>query len=95
MGASLVSVVIIGNIEKFGIVIFMPWIIEAFLKLRSRFKARSLGDLRSDGTLAPPYEKIYSLTHLVMKIKPMKEWQVSAILISIEVMICMLALLLI
>jgi UDP-N-acetylglucosamine--dolichyl-phosphate N-acetylglucosaminephosphotransferase len=91
IGASFASIVIIGNVEKFGIFVFAPWIIEFFLKLRSRFKARSLGDLRDDGTLAPPYKKIYSLTHLVMKIKPMKEREITATLILFEVVVCALA----
>jgi UDP-N-acetylglucosamine--dolichyl-phosphate N-acetylglucosaminephosphotransferase len=91
IGASFASIVIIGNVEKFGIFIFLPWIIEVLLKIRSRFKARSLGDLRADGTLAPPYKKIYSLTHVVMKIRPMKEWKVTAIIILFEIAICILA----
>ncbi len=91
IGAAFASIVIIGNVEKFGIIIFTPWIIEAFLKLRSGFRARSLGDLRKDGTLASPYEKTYSLTHLLMKIKPMKEREITTLLICAEVIICALA----
>jgi UDP-N-acetylglucosamine--dolichyl-phosphate N-acetylglucosaminephosphotransferase len=91
VGATYISVVITGNMEKFGIIIFIPWIIEAFLKLRSKFRARSLGDLQNDGTLRAPYEKIYSLTHLVMKIKPMKEWKITTALILFEIVICVLA----
>jgi UDP-N-acetylglucosamine--dolichyl-phosphate N-acetylglucosaminephosphotransferase len=90
-GASFAAIVIIGNIEKFGIVVFTPWIIEFFLKLRSGFRARSLGNLQKDGTLSAPYKKTYSLTHAVMKIRPMKEWQISAVLISFEAVICTLA----
>lgn len=93
IGATFVSVVIIGNVEKFGIIVFIPWIIEAFLKLRSSFRARSLGNLQADGTLRAPYEKIYSLTHVVMKIRPMKEWKIATILISFEILICTFALL--
>ncbi len=93
VGASFVSVVIVGNIEKFGIIVFIPWMIEFFLKLRSRFSARSLGKLRKDGTLRPPYEKIYSLNHLVMKIRPMKERTVTMLILSLELVICVLALL--
>jgi UDP-N-acetylglucosamine--dolichyl-phosphate N-acetylglucosaminephosphotransferase len=91
IGASFASIVIIGNIEKFGIIVFTPWIIEAFLKLRSKFRARSLGDLQGDGTLSPPYKKTYSLTHVIMKIKPMKESKIAAILIFLEIIICILA----
>jgi UDP-N-acetylglucosamine--dolichyl-phosphate N-acetylglucosaminephosphotransferase len=88
LGVCYVSTVIIGNFEKFGILVFIPWIIEAFLKLRSRFKARSLGDLQKDRTLRAPYgKKIYSLTHLVMNIKPMKEQGVTISLILFEIIV--------
>lgn len=91
IGASFASVIILGNIEKFGMIVFTPWIIEALLKLRSKFAARSLGDLQTDGTLKPPYKKIYSLTHVIMKIKPMKEWKITTILICFEILVCILA----
>ncbi len=97
-GALIVSVVIVGGIERFGIIIFLPWIIEAFLKLRGRFKVRSYGDLQKDGTIKAPYEKIYSLTHVAMKIpewlkiKRFTEKQIALILIGFEVLICILSL---
>ncbi|MEE9323118.1 MAG: glycosyltransferase 4 family protein [Candidatus Aenigmarchaeota archaeon] len=91
IGASFASIVIIGNIEKFGIVIFTPWIIEAFLKLRSKFRARSLGDIHADGTLKSPYKNIYSLTHVVMRIRPMKERSITSIIIGFEILICVVA----
>lgn len=91
IGASFVSIVIIGNIEKFGIIIFAPWIIEAFLKLRSKFTARSLGNLQTDGTLKPPYKNIYSLNHLVMKIRPMRERSIASIIIGFEILVCIAA----
>ncbi len=92
IGACFVSVVIIGNMERFGIIIFMPWIIEFFLKLRSKFKARSLGNLQKDGTLSAPYKNIYSLTHLVMKGGRLKEYQITSLLLIIEIAICIAAL---
>lgn len=67
VGAAYVSTVVIANIEFFGAVVFLPWIIEAFLKLRSRFQASSLGELQEDGTLEPQHDKIYSLTHVFMR----------------------------
>ncbi len=93
-GAAIVSSIIIGNAEKLGILLFTPWIIEAFLKLRGRFKVRSYGDLQKDGTLKAPYQKIYSLTHLAMKLpvylgmkKGFTEKQVAYLLIGTEIVI--------
>jgi len=92
LGAVVVSGVVIGNMEKIGIIIMIPFILEFLLKLRSRFKATCLGKLRQDGKLDPPYgKKIYSLSHVVMNIKPMTEKQVSVSLIAIQVAVAVLA----
>ncbi|MCL5427832.1 MAG: hypothetical protein M1321_01485 [Candidatus Marsarchaeota archaeon] len=69
-GAGLAAIMIMGNAEAFGIVIFMPWILEFFLHARRKFKVRDLGVLQKDGTMKAPYgKKIYSLCHLVMNLK--------------------------
>ncbi|MCX6642330.1 MAG: hypothetical protein NTV15_02950, partial [Candidatus Bathyarchaeota archaeon] len=83
-----------GNMEKFATLCFLPWIIESFLKLSSRFKAESYGILQLNGTVKPK-EKIQSLTHLVMSLGDFKEWQVSTILISLEVVVCTISFLLV
>lgn len=90
IGAVIVSTVVITNMEKIGIIIFTPWIIEALLKLRSKFQARSLGNLQKDGTLEPPYKKIYSWTHLMMKIGINRERKITLNLILIEIILCSL-----
>jgi len=94
-GAAFVAAAIIGNVEKFAIIIFLPWIIEAFLKLFSRFKASSLGILQPDGTLTPGNGSIRSLTHLVMRSGRFTEKQVTAILIGFEIVVCIAAYLLV
>jgi UDP-N-acetylglucosamine--dolichyl-phosphate N-acetylglucosaminephosphotransferase len=95
IGAVAASVAIIGNMEKFSALCFSPWILEAFLKLRSRFKAESFGILLEDGTLKPAQEGVYSLTHIVMRLGGLREWQVSLILIIIEAITCITSYLLI
>ncbi len=70
-GAMYASAVIVGNANKIGFYLFLPWALEAFLKLRSRFSARSYGDLQGNGQLKSPYgKKIYSLTHVAMNLLP-------------------------
>ena len=88
LGALIASGVIVGNMEKLGVFLIMPFIIEFLLKLRSGFKASSLGKLRSDGKLDPPYgKKIYSLTHLIMNIRPFTEKQVTLILVLLQTIV--------
>ncbi|HEV8289411.1 MAG TPA: hypothetical protein VGQ00_00450 [Candidatus Norongarragalinales archaeon] len=101
-GAAIVAAVILANIEKFGAIVFIPWIIEYVLKLRAKFKARSLGDLQKDGTLKAPYEKIYSLTHIAMKLpewmhlkKRFTEPQVASLLIGFAIFVAAAAYLLV
>ena len=78
VGAGLVAAMILGNMESFGVMVFMPWIIEFLLHLRKRFNVTDLGNCRSDGTFKAPYgKKIYSWTHVIMNMKKCKEWEVS------------------
>lgn len=91
LGALVASGVIIGNMEKAGIIIMLPFIIEFILKLRVKFKASCLGKLREDGKLDPLYgKKIYSWTHLIMNLRPMTEKQVTTILILVQALFTVL-----
>jgi UDP-N-acetylglucosamine--dolichyl-phosphate N-acetylglucosaminephosphotransferase len=92
VGTALVASMIIGNMEAFGFVVFFPWFVEFFLHARKKFKVTDLGKRRSDGTFAAPYgKKIYSWTHAIMNIKPMKEWEVSLYMCGVEVAFVALA----
>ncbi|MCL4372066.1 hypothetical protein M1373_01970 [Candidatus Marsarchaeota archaeon] len=84
-GAAIIADMILGNMESFGIIIFMPWIIEFILHARRKFKTRDMGELQHDGTFAPPYgKKIYSWTHLIMNMKKCKEWEISLYMWFVE-----------
>jgi UDP-N-acetylglucosamine--dolichyl-phosphate N-acetylglucosaminephosphotransferase len=88
IGAVFVSATVIGNMEKFAILCFIPYILEAFLKAASRFEAESYGILQDDGTLKPRDKKIRGLTHLVMSLGSFTEPQVTLILIGFEAVVC-------
>ena len=91
LGAIVASGVIVGNMEKAGIAVLTPFMLELILKLRSGLKAQCMGKLRKDGKLDPPYGKrIYSLTHVIMNIRPMTEKQVTLCLILLEIIVCSL-----
>lgn len=80
-GAVLFTAIVVGDMEKFALFLFMPWILEFLLKARSKFNADSWGLLQEDGTLRPKYEKNYSLTHPVMR-RGLTEKQVTTVLVS-------------
>jgi len=91
MGAAVVSGAILGDMERAASIVLIPFIIEAFLKLRSRLKASSLGKLQKDGRLEAPYgKKIYSWTHVMMNLGKLTEKQVTIALILMETFFCSL-----
>ena len=84
LGSAVVSGVIIGDMEKIGVIVLFPFFIEFLLKAMSRFKASCIGILRKDGKLDPPYgKKIYSITHILMNLRPMREVEITLWLILI------------
>jgi UDP-N-acetylglucosamine--dolichyl-phosphate N-acetylglucosaminephosphotransferase len=95
IGAVYVSVTVIGNMEKFAILCFIPYILEAFLKAASKFEAESYGNLHPDGTVKPREDKIRGLTHFVMSRGNYTEPQVTTILIGFQVLICAISFLII
>lgn len=92
-GAAIFSAMVVGDMEKFGVFIFTPWVLEFFLKLRSGFKAHSWGELQKDGSLKPQHEKNYSLTHPLMR-RGLNERQITLALAGIETLICLTGLIL-
>ncbi|QGA81032.1 hypothetical protein [Candidatus Nanohalobium constans] len=90
-GAALFASVVIGNIEQFGASLFLLYVIEFFLKARSRFKAHSWGILQEDGTLKSQHDKIYSLTHPLMN-RGFTERRITLTLAGIQLVWCVLML---
>lgn len=95
IGAVYASVTVIGNMEKYAILCFTLYIIEAFLKAASKFEAESYGVLQPDGTVKPRGEKIRGLTHFVMKMGNYTEPQVTTILIGLQIVVSILSFVLI
>jgi UDP-N-acetylglucosamine--dolichyl-phosphate N-acetylglucosaminephosphotransferase len=82
-GAAIAASAIVAHEKTLGALLFIPMVIEFFLKLRGRFRGENYGHLAADGKLH--YEgRVESLTHLLMKRRPMKEWQIVASLWGIE-----------
>jgi UDP-N-acetylglucosamine--dolichyl-phosphate N-acetylglucosaminephosphotransferase len=90
-GASLFSVMVLGNMEKFGVFIFMPWFAEFGLKVRGRFNVHSWG-LLENGRLKNQHDKTYSLTHLFMD-KGFNEEEITIALVLLEAFIVVIGLL--
>jgi UDP-N-acetylglucosamine--dolichyl-phosphate N-acetylglucosaminephosphotransferase len=86
-GAIIACAAIVSYTKVAGAIIFIPLIVEFFLKLKGRFKAENYGVPDKNGYLT--YNgKIESLSHVVMKWKRLKEWQLVAVLWAMEIVVC-------
>jgi len=83
IGAAIVAAVVIGNMERIGVIALTPQIIEFLLKMRSGFSAENFGKVGKRGRLY--YNgKIYSLTHVLMRSIHPTEKQLVAILLLLQ-----------
>ncbi len=94
LGAMVASGVIVGNLERAGVIIMLPFIFQGILKFYSLLKlkkfASDLGVLQSDGTIKSRYgNEIYSLTHIVMRGR-FNEKQIMMILVLMQVLFSLL-----
>src|SRR3989344_6313251 len=68
IGGLIAAVTIAGNFEKIAIFFYLPYILEVILKSRGRLKKQSFGKPNSDGSLDLPYDRLYSLNHVAIKL---------------------------
>lgn len=90
IGATIASAAVIGNLEFFGLMLFLPYFLEFALKARGRFSGQSFGELKN-GKLVPP-KQAQSITHLFMRIAPMDERQIVGCIILLETAVAVAAL---
>ena len=84
LGAAIVSIAVVGNIEKAAAIAAMPFMIEFVLKARSRFKAQTYGKVTEQGTIKSVYNKIYSLPHLWTRSGKYTEKQIVGFMMLVE-----------
>ncbi len=90
VGAMVASVAILGNMEKFAIVLFLPYFFDALMFIRFRFIDRAenveaFAKVNGDGSLAMPHRKVYDFTHLIINVLGMvkrKVYEKDVVLLS-------------
>ena len=98
IGSMIACMAILGNFEKIAVFIFIPYIIESFLKAgRGKLKKQSFGIPDKKNSLSLPYKKIYGLTHFSIFIlskfkKEVKEQDVIYFIWIFQILICFLGL---
>ncbi len=88
-GATLAAAAIVASpsMKALAAILFVPMIAEFLLKARGRFQAENYGQVDNAGRLHHE-GRVQSLTHLLMRQFPMKEWQIVVVLWSIEAVLC-------
>ncbi|MDD5193311.1 MAG: glycosyl transferase family 4 [Candidatus Nanoarchaeia archaeon] len=99
IGALIACIVILGNFEKIGVFVFIPYILETILKVRGKLKKQSFCIPQEDGSLEMPYDKIYGLTHLslwilkkIKKNKKVYEREVVWLIFAFQIIVCLFTL---
>ncbi len=83
IGCTLATSVILGNMEKIGLILIVPFVLELAIKAKHRFKSCNFGLPQRDGTLKPRKDG-GSLTHWVMSHGRLREEQVVLIFLAAE-----------
>ncbi len=66
LGGLIAIISILGDFEKIALFFFIPYILEALLKIRGKLIKHSFGKPLPDNTLDLPYEKFYSINHIAI-----------------------------
>jgi len=93
IGALIAGMAILGNFEKIALVVFIPYFIEMGLKLRGGLKKHSFGVPDKKGGLKMPYNKVYGLEHLAIKIlgKGATEKKVTYLIHAFQILFILIA----
>ncbi len=83
-GAAIGSAAIICDLITPGVILFIPMIIEFFLKFKGGFQAENFADVDEDGYLMSVHDKTESITHWLVKKFKLKEWQLVALIWTVE-----------
>lgn len=89
IGAMAGIMAIMGNIEKYALILILPYFFEFVLKARGKMKKESFSKVMPDGTLQNAYEKWYGLEHIVVWLlirlkQKAREYEVVMVFILIE-----------
>jgi UDP-N-acetylglucosamine--dolichyl-phosphate N-acetylglucosaminephosphotransferase len=66
VGALIAIMAILGNVEKYALILFIPYFIELILKARGKLIKESFAKVEEDGSLVNQYDKWYGLEHIVI-----------------------------
>lgn len=94
LGATVATSVIVGSIEKIGVMLMALFFVELVFKAKHKFQSHCFGIPQKDGTLRSRSEG-GSLTQWIMKKGSFTEKQVTGIILGLQAIICLLTIILI
>ncbi|MFO8015568.1 MAG: hypothetical protein R6U32_00540 [Candidatus Woesearchaeota archaeon] len=66
VGALIAIVAIFANIEKYALILFIPYFIEVILKARGKMQKESFAKVLKDGSLKNQYRRYYGIEHIAI-----------------------------
>jgi UDP-N-acetylglucosamine--dolichyl-phosphate N-acetylglucosaminephosphotransferase len=66
VGALIAIMAILGDVEKYALILFIPYFVEVVLKARGKMKKESFAKLDEEGYLIPPYDRWYGIEHIAI-----------------------------
>jgi UDP-N-acetylglucosamine--dolichyl-phosphate N-acetylglucosaminephosphotransferase len=66
IGAYIAICAMVGQVEKYALILFIPYYMDFLLPLRKRMKVEAFAKVNGDGSFSQPYKKMYDSTHLAI-----------------------------
>lgn len=68
VGTVIAIMAILGDIEKYALIIFIPYFLELILKMRGKLVKESFAAIKEDNSLENRYDKWYGLEHVAIDV---------------------------
>ncbi|MEK6937257.1 MAG: glycosyltransferase 4 family protein [Nanoarchaeota archaeon] len=85
LGGVLVTVAVLGNIERAALIVSIPFFIEFFLKARGKMKKKSIGTIENGKIKSLYGNQIYSIPHILTRTGKYTEKQVAYFMIFVQI----------
>jgi UDP-N-acetylglucosamine--dolichyl-phosphate N-acetylglucosaminephosphotransferase len=74
IGAYIAICAVLGRVEKFALILFIPYLLDFLLPLRKKMKVEAFARVNEDGSFEPPYDAVYDSTHIaIVVLKKLKK----------------------
>ena len=99
IGSYIAICAILGSVEKFALLLFIPYYLDFLLPLRKRMKVEAFAKVATDGSFDVPYASVYDSTHLVIHLlkkfkKKVYEKNVVLTILGFELLLALLCVIL-